>query len=216
MENLVRQAYSWSQLGQPKALALAEALREAHPALEVEPMITSLTDEGQVSDLIQAYGVTAALVTTGTHADFAIARGLRTAGIPHVVGRCYARGRFWEGIVVDGGAGPSYEQVRRAVTAGPSAAPTPEEIASYGAVDDLAGEPATAMETGWAAIWLARLTAQMMAPINLREGWLLARLAAGATCFVGGVAVEQGAHGPAYAIRVPGQVHAWSVAQMGN
>jgi molybdopterin/thiamine biosynthesis adenylyltransferase len=216
IENLVRQAYSWRQLGQPKALALAEALHEAHSELEVEPVMVSLTDEGQVADLIQAYGVTAALVTTGTQADFAIARGLRTAGIPHVVGRCYARGRFWEGIVVAGGAGPSYEQVRRAVTAGPPAAPTPEEIASYGAVGDLAGEPAMAMETGWAAIWLARLTAQIMAPANLREGWMLARLAAGATCFVGGVVVEQGTHGPAYAIRVPGQVHAWSVAQIGS
>jgi hypothetical protein len=167
-----------------------------------------------VVDLIREHEVTAALVTTGTHADFALARALRAQGVPHVAGRCYARARFWEGIVVDGTAGASYEQVRRGVAAGPVAAPTPEELAAYGATGELAGEPATAMETGWAALWLARLTAQMMAPANLREGWLLARLAAGATCFVGGVDVEQGKEGPAYGIRVPGQVHAWSIDEI--
>jgi hypothetical protein len=214
--NLVRQAYSQHQRGQPKATALAQALEAAHPGLTCEPLVASLYDEREIAALVRSYGVTAALVATGTHADFAIARGLRAEGIPHVVGRCYARGRFWEEIVVDGAVGPSYEQVRRAAAAGPAAAPTPEEIASYGAVGELAAEPATAMETGWAALWLARLMAQMMAPAGLREGWLLARLAAGATCFIGGVEVEQGKQGAAYGITVPGQVHVWSGAEIGG
>ena len=212
--NLVRQASSHHALGQPKATALADALSVVHPGLQCEPLVISLDNEEIVDDIIEAYGVTTALVTTGTHADFAISRGLRCQGVAHVVGRCYPRGRFWEGIVVDGTVGPSYEEVRRRVMAGPLAAPTPEEIVAYGAVGELVGEPATAMETGWAAMWLARLMAQMMNPITLREGWLLARLAAGATCFIGGVGVEQGDHGLAYGISVPGQVHAWSTAQI--
>lgn len=216
LANLVRQAYMHEQLGDDKATALARTLRSAHPGLACEPLVAALTHEEQVADLIRGHDVTAALVTTGTHADFAVARALRAKGIAHVVGRCYARARFWEGIVVDGAEGPSYEHVRREVAAGPAAAPTPEEIAAYGAVGELAGEPATAMETGWAALWLARLTSQMMAPANLREGWMLMRLAVGATCFVGGVDVEQRDEGPAYGIHVPGQVHAWSIEEIGT
>jgi hypothetical protein len=212
--NLVRQAYSHHVLGQPKATALANALSVAHPALQCEPLVMSLDDEQIVDDIVEVYGVTSALVTTGSHADFAISRGLRGQAVTHVVGRCYPRGRFWEGIVVDGAIGPSYEEVRRRVMAGPPATPTLEEIAAYGAVGELVGEPATAMETGWAAMWLARLTAQMMNPATLREGWLLTRLAEGATCFIGGVGVERGDHGLAYGISVPGQVHAWSTAQI--
>ena len=176
--------------------------------------MASLTDDEQVAALLRRMEVTAALVTTGTHADFAIARALRAASIPHVVGRCYGRARFWEGIVVDGAVGPSYEQMRRGVAPGPTASPTPEERAAYGAPDELRAEPATAMETGWSALWLARLVVQVMMPAPLREGWLLARLAAGANCLIGGVVVEAGADGPAYGVCVPGEVNAWSVAEI--
>lgn len=217
MPNLVRQAYSHGQLGEAKAVALANALQAAHPGLVCLPVVAALTDEEGVREIIEAHAVTAALVTTGTHVDFAITRALRAAEIPHVAGRCYARARFWEGIVVDGAAGPSYEQVRRQVAVGPTPAPTPEEVAAYGAVGELVGEPATAMECGWAAMWLARLMAQMMTPVALREGWLLARLATDATCFVGGLVVEQSVEqeGLAYGVRVPGEVHAWTVAEVG-
>ena len=227
--NLVRQHYTDAHVGEAKAVALAKMLgadaedMHAPQAPAIYPVVDALTDDAQVTALIRRFGVTAALVTTGTQADFAIARAARAAGLPHVVGRCYARARFWEGIVVDecalavgdDSAGLSYEQVRRAVTLGPTPAPTPEEVAAYGAVGELVGEPATAMETGWAASWLARLTVQMMTPVSLREGWLLARLAAGASCFVGGLVVEIGAEGAAYGVRVPGEVHAWSAAEIG-
>jgi molybdopterin/thiamine biosynthesis adenylyltransferase len=221
--NLVRQNYAHHQVGMAKATALSATLCAATPHLVCEPIVTQLTDETQVATLIRRFGVTAALVTTGTVADFAIARALHAAAIPHVVGRCYARARFWEGIVVEGGGiTPSYEQMRRGVLLGPAPAPTPEEVAAYGAVGELAGEPASSMETGWAAMWLARLTVQMMAPATMREGWLWARLAAGATCFVGGVVVEPAMDGssggvmtaPAYGIAMPGEVHAWSVAEI--
>lgn len=229
MVNLVRQRYARCQIGTAKALALASRLGVEHVGLACEPVVAALCDEEEVARLIEGHQVTAALVTTGSHADFAIARALRAAEIPHVVGRCYRRARYWEGIVVDGG--PSYEQVRRRVASGPAPAPTPEEIAAYGAVneaeDGLVAEPATAMECGWAALWLARLTAQLMNPPALREGWLLARLATGASCFIGGVIVEQGAMEEgtvakrveksgedewAYGVAVPGEVHAWSPA----
>jgi hypothetical protein len=71
------------------------------------------------------------------------------------------------------------------------------------------------METGWAAMWLARLLAQLMRPATLREGWFLARLAAGASCFIGGLVVEMGAGGAAFGVRVPGEIHAWSIEEIG-
>jgi molybdopterin/thiamine biosynthesis adenylyltransferase len=217
LANLVRQNYAHYQMGAAKAVALARRLSVGHRGLVCEAVVASLTCEEEVSRLLERYQVSAALVTTGTHADFAIARALWAAGIPHVVGRCYGRARYWEGIMVDGG--PSYEEVRRGVVTGPAPAPTPEEVAAYGAVDGLAAEPATAMECGWAASWLARLTAQMMNPPALREGWLLARLAAGANCLIGGVVVEEGMEGSeagefAYGVAVPGEVHAWSTEEI--
>jgi hypothetical protein len=181
--------------------------------------VDALTDEGAVAQLLRRNGVTAALVTTGTEADFALARALRSHALPHVVGRCYARARYWEAIVVDGSQGPSYAEVRRRVMAGPSPLPTPEQRAAYGAVDELIAEPATAMETGWAAAWLARLMAQMVVSPVLREGWCLVRLAAGATCWIGGLVVERETEtgrdaGAAYGVDVPGIIHAWSADEI--
>jgi hypothetical protein len=216
--NLARQTYLHEQVGKAKAVALATSLGAEHPALVCNGLVMALQDDAEVAALVAYYEVTAALVTTGTHGDFAISRGLREMGLPHVVGRCYARARFWEGIVVDGAHGRSYEQVRRGVAMGPTPLPTAEEMAAYGAVGELVAEPATMMETAWAAMWLARLMVQISRPATLREGWMLARLAAGATCFVGGLAVEKsverGAEGNAYGIDVPGQVHAWSVTEI--
>jgi len=155
--NLVRQAFMAGQIGQAMADALAKSLRAAWSGVDHVPLVTSLRDEQQVAELITAYGISSALVTTGSEADFAIARALRAAEIPHVVGRCYARACYWEGIVVDGVKGVSHEQMRRQ------------------AAGELAAEPATAMEKGWAATWLARLMTQLMTPATLREGWMLAR-----------------------------------------
>ncbi len=215
--NLARQAFTRCQVGMAKADALAQTLGDQ---VAVIPVVDALHDERQVGALLRTYEATAVLVTTGTQADFAIARAAQAAGIAHVVGRCYARARYWEGVVVDaahgdGYATPVYAEVRRQVALGPIPMPTPEEMAAYGAPDALVAEPATGMETGWAAQWLARLTAQMMLPATLREGWLLARLAAGATCFVGGLVVEQVGAERAYGVHVPGEVHAWSGAEIG-
>jgi hypothetical protein len=59
--------------------------------------------------------------------------------------------------------------------------------------------------------------------MTLREGWLLTRLAAGATCFIGGIVAEENTEndtekavaGPAYGVAVPGEIHAWSAAEIG-
>jgi hypothetical protein len=172
-----------------------------------------------VAALVERYAITAALVSTGTSADFAITRVLRALDVPHVVGRCYPRARYWEAIVVDGRRGPALEDIRGHLRAGPAPAPTPEQIAAYSDVGALEAEPATLVESGWAAAWMGRLAAQMLAPAGLRERWLLELLATGQTCLIGGVDVEHTPDGPAYAIAQPGEIHAWtrdSIAQVGG
>jgi hypothetical protein len=211
--NPVRQAYPLSSIGQPKATELAMLLHRRSACL-VTPVVSRLNSEEQVQRLVQEHAIDVALVATGTNADFAIARALHASGVSHVVGRCYPRGRYWEGILVDGNRGVPYAALRGQVEVGPAAAPTVEELAAYSEAGALEAEPATVVECGWAAMWLARLTAQLLAPQGLRERWLLALLAAEATCLVGGIMVEQTAAGPAYQIRAPGEVHAWRRAQV--
>jgi hypothetical protein len=154
------------------------------------------------------------LVATGTGADFAIARALHALDVPHVIGRCYPRARYWEAILVDGRRGPALDQVRGHLRAGPAPAPTPEQIAAYSDAGALEAEPATLIESGWAAAWLARLAAQLLAPAGLRERWLLELFAAGQTCLIGGVGVERTPDGPAYAIAQPGEIRAWGRASI--
>jgi hypothetical protein len=207
--NPVRQAYPLASVGQPKAQALRRRLLKAG-AQQVIPLQTALTDERQVIDLIERHVITAALVVTGTAADYAIARALRARDVPHLVGRCYPRARYWEAILVDGRRGPGLGNLRGHMHLGPSPPPTPEQIAAYSDAGALEAEPATLIESGWAAAWLARLAAQFMAPPGLRERWFLELLASERTCLVGGVGVEPTPDGPAYHISQPGEIRTWA------
>ncbi|MBA3470171.1 MAG: ThiF family adenylyltransferase [Herpetosiphonaceae bacterium] len=205
--NPVRQAFAVDTIGQPKASALRTSLLAAG-APAVFAYAEALETEQQVAALIAEHSITAALVTTGTAADFAIARALRQADLPHVVGRCYPRARYWEALVIDGRRGPALSDLRGHLALGPAPNPTPEQIAAYSDAGALEAEPATLIESGWAAAWLARLVRQLLAPPGLRERWLLELLAAERTCLIGGVQVEPTADGPAYGIALPGQVRA--------
>ena len=219
--NPVRQAYPRAAIGRLKAEALRDELRAAGAA-EVVALDVALADERDVTALVERHGVSAALVATGTAADFAIARALRACDVPHVAGRCYPRARYWEAIVVDArrnadgwAAGPALSDLRGHLYLGPAPPPTPEQIAAYSDAGALEAEPATLIESGWAAAWMARLTAQLLAPAGLRERWLLELLASGRTCLVGGVGVEQTMDGPAYGVALPGEIHAWGRGEIG-
>ena len=206
--NPVRQAYPQSTVGRPKAQALAGLLQAAGLA-KVCPLNRALRGEEMVARLVEQHQISAALVVTGTEADFAIARALRQHDIPHVVGRCYPRARYWEAIVVDGRRGPSLSDMRGHLRVGPIPPPTPEQRAAYSDAGALEAEPATLIESGWAAAWLARLTGQILTPPALRERWFLELLAGHQTCLIGGVGVEPTPQGAAYAIDLPGQINSW-------
>jgi len=212
--NPVRQAFPLAVVGRPKAQALREGLLAAG-AENVAALDVALTDEREVAALIARQGITAALVATGTAADFAIARALRACDMPHVVGRCYPRARYWEAMLVDGLRGPALGDLRGHLRLGPAPPPTPEQIAAYSDAGALEAEPATLIESGWAAAWMARLTAQLLAPPGLRERWLLALLASEQTCVIGGVGVEHTDDGPAFGVALPGEIRAWGRDEIG-
>ena len=111
--------------------------------------------------------------------------------------------------MVNGKSGPAFEEVRGHVRVAPSPRPTPEQIAAYSDGGSLEAEPATLIESGWAAAWMARLTIQLGTPTGLRERWFLELMAEEATCLVGGVQVEETRAGRAYGIEVPGEILAW-------
>lgn len=205
--NIVRQAYGVAKVGQPKATALAAQISGAATLA----LTDALTDEQTVMALARTVDV--ALVATGSDADFAIARGLRAAGVPHIVARCYPRARYYELVLVDGHTGPAFAEVRGHIRYGPTPTPTPEQLAAYSPHGALEAEPATLIESGWAAAWLARCAAQLALPAGLRERWMTELLAHGQTCLVGGVAVEITADGPAYGVALPGQIHGWAVTR---
>jgi len=54
LTNLHRQQYKASQIGQPKALALADNLREANPYLALEPHVVRLTEDNLAPLLAEA------------------------------------------------------------------------------------------------------------------------------------------------------------------
>lgn len=210
--NPARQHYRLADLGRPKVQALQESL--AVQGLRCVALPLALIDEQQVDQIVRQHGITAALVATGTNADFAIARALRDCAVPHVVCRCYSRARYWEAVLVDGMHGPAFDDIRGHLRYGPAPAPTAEQLAAYSDAGALESEPATLLESGWAAAWAARLAWQLLAPAGLRERWLLELLEDQQTCLVGGAYVEQTSAGPAYAIDIPGRIHAWGTRQI--
>lgn len=205
--NPVRQAYPLRMVGQNKAEALSELVKRNVPERVALPV--ALEDEAMVADIVQQHNISAALVVTGTNADYAIARTLQAAGIPHVVGRCYPRARYWEGIVVEAGI-PTFEDIRGHLFVGPAPAPTPEQQRAYSDIGTLEAEPATLIESGWAAVWMARLLWQVIQPPSLREMWFLHHLAARSTCFIGGLHVEVTDYGAAYGIERVGQIQGYA------
>jgi hypothetical protein len=204
--NPVRQAFPLRMVGRNKAESMAELVWKEVP--EVIALPYALDDEEQVVNIVQQYDITAALVVTGTHADYAIARGLQMAGVPHIVGRCYPRARYWEGIVVEAGT-PTLEEIRGQLYLGPSPSPTPEQQRAYSDSGALEAEPATLIESGWAAVWLARLLWQLIQPPALRELWFLERMVVEETCFIGGLHVEATPQGMAYGIEQIGQMRGY-------
>ena len=245
--NPVRQWFHTDQVGQAKVAALGRNLialwgpdadwRET-PAADGATILSS--DAGNVTLIPTAFGDSRAelarfrrllrttrprvvVLATGSSVDYALARVLRRLDIPHIVGRCYPRARYFEAIVVDGRRGPCFGCLRGHLYTGPTPAPTPEEALRYdqpAAPGELQAEPATVVESGRAADALTALAAALALPRRARPPWLTALLAREAGCLIGGNTAgpaydpTTGQTGWAYGIGLPGQLVAFGVEQI--
>ena len=223
--NPVRQFFHTEQVGQPKAAALVANLGAIRPGVWTAHAWHVRDDRAGLAAfrrLLRAERPDVVVLATGSYADYALARVLRRLGIPHIVGRCYPRARYFEVIVVDGRRGPCFGCLRGHLYTGPAPAPTPEEALRYdrpARPGELQGEPATVVESGRAADVLARLAAELARPRPRRAPWLRDLLAHEQTCLIGGLTAEarrgpDGAPAWAYGLQVPGQVVAFGVAQV--
>ena len=70
--NPVRQSYPILAIGESKANALSRQLSDLGVRL-VEPVVCAIEDEATMMRLLRRHPIKAALVTTGTAADYAIA-----------------------------------------------------------------------------------------------------------------------------------------------
>jgi hypothetical protein len=214
--NPVRQLYRVSSIGRRKVAALRDELQlrlgSAAPAIITLPNQAGADEaaEFRLRDLVERERPDLALLLTGTGADLACARALRASGVPHLAARCYPRARYWEAIIVPDHEAPCLGCLRGQLHTGPHAPPTPEEAARYTSAGDLNAEPATRVESGWAAACVADLAVQLLAPPGLRERWFLDALAGAQTCFVGGAYALNNAYG----IARPGQVRAYGLAHV--
>jgi hypothetical protein len=223
--NPVRQFFHTDQVGQPKAAALATNLAAIRPGAWTAHAVHLGEDRAGLATfrrLLRTERPTVVVLATGSQGDYALARVLRRLGIPHLVGRCYPRARYFEIIVVDGRRGPCFGCLRGHLYTGPAPAPTPEEALRYdrpAPPGELQGEPATVVESGRAADVMIRLAAELARPRRGRAPWLRDLLAQEQTCLIGGLTVEA-VPGPdgdpawAYGVQVPGQVVAFGAAQV--
>jgi hypothetical protein len=223
--NPVRQFFHTDQVGQPKAAALAANLAAIRSGAWIAHAVHVGDDRAGLAAfrrLLRTEWPDAVVLATGSHADYALARVLRRRGIPHLVGRCYPRARYFEIILVDGRRGPCFGCLRGHLYTGPAPAPTPEEVLRYdrpAPPGELQGEPATVVESGRAADVMTRLAAELARPRPRRALWLRDLLAHEQTCLIGGLTAEA-VPGPdgdlawAYGVQVPGQVVAYGAAQV--
>ncbi len=223
--NPVRQFFHTDQVGQQKASALATNLAAIRPGAWTAHTMHVRADRAGLAAfrrLLRAERPDVVVLATGSQGDYALARVLRRSGIPHIVGRCYPRARYFEIIVVDGQQGPCFGCLRGHLYTGPAPAPTPEEALRYARPappGELQGEPATIVESGRAADVLTRLAAELAQPRPQRPPWLRDVLAREQTCLIGGLTAEavpdaDGDLAWAYGVQVPGQVVAFGVDQV--
>ncbi len=228
--NPVRQFYTRQDIGASKTARLAENIgavasccmavgRRFRLDESSSPSLSSrdarLGDETEFARLVESEHPDVVVLATGTNADYRAARLLRRMGVAHLVARCYPRARYFEVVLVDGKRGPCYDCVRGHLYTGPIPALTAEQRAAYDAHGGtLVAEPATLVESGWAAAVAARLAMQLALPASARAAWFERCIEEQAVCFIGGNVAERRPNGWAYGISSVGQVVTYGMSDI--
>lgn len=219
--NPVRQLYPTSSVGKPKASELPWVLRRRKKGArdgirqEFEGVMQDIEDTregGRVfKAMVERHRPDLVVLTTAHSAEFRMAKILRESDIPHVVGRCYPRARWFEIFVVNGKDGPCYGCYQGHLYTGVSPLLTEEQLAAYdteavaGPGETLSAEPAVRMDTERAADAVARLGLELLLSDENRSQWFRRMLAKDKTCLIGGNCAERQEDGEwSLGIRSPG------------
>ena len=241
LHNPVRQLYPTSAIGQKKAFALAKLLAEQGGECQIDRQtdhlivskqggqffwgeIEEIPDSADGRDrfvaLLSMLSPDLVVLTTAHPAEFRMADELRKQDIPHVIGRCYPRARWFEATVVDGENGPCFGCLQGHLYTGILPSLTEEELARYeessGEEEEsgmLDAEPATRVDTSHCADAVTRLGLQLLTPSEQRAEWFRRMLREERPCLIGGNHAEyqQEQDGWSFGITTPGTAKLFGV-----
>lgn len=225
IHNPVRQLYGTARIGQSKAFALAQMLGVSsavtmYDALGICPTIeTSSRIEVQrkgrkfigiradvfdsregsafFQGVLDEFAPDLVILATSHQAEYRMADLCREKNIPHIIGRCYNRARWFEITNVDGQKGPCFGCLQGHLYKGVQPSLTEEQLARYDiSADDenaLQAEPATRVDTARCADSLSRFALQFLQEKNSRAAWFSRMLEEERTCMIGGNCAEYNA-----------------------
>lgn len=140
--------------------------------------------------IIEKYSPNLVVLATAHPAEYRMAEICRQKDIPHIIGRCYNRARWFEITVVDGNKGPCFGCLQGHLYKGVPATLTEEQLTRYDMAGDEANvvqaEPATRIDTARCADIIARFGLQSLQLYAGRAPWFLRMLNEERTCLIGG------------------------------
>lgn len=135
------------------------------------------------------------VLATAHPAEYRMADLCRQKNIPHVIGRCYNRARWFEITSVDGESGPCFGCLQGHLYKGAQPSLTEEQLARYDMAGDEANkvqaEPATRVDTARCADSMARFSFQLLQDKAHQAPWFARMLQEERTCMIGGNYAER-------------------------
>lgn len=238
LHNPVRQLYATSDIGIPKAFALAHILAgkpwenykislDAHEvrftygdgdrrmfAAIREEMEDSKAGAARFNEILDIYTPDLVVFATAHPAEFRMADAARKRGIPHVVGRCYARARWFEVTSINPAHSPCFGCLQGHLYTGAPPSLTEEELARYEPQQQITlvqGEPATRIETARCADTIARMGVELLMPSEDCSEWFRRMMREERNCLIGGNYAEYKNDDWTYGIESPGGVALYGV-----
>ncbi|MDO8669516.1 MAG: hypothetical protein Q7K65_04440 [Candidatus Buchananbacteria bacterium] len=161
--------------------------------------------------VVKTFNPDLAILTTANPAEFRMANILRQNNIPHIIGRCYPRARWFEATYIDGQNGPCFGCLQGHLYKGAVPTLTEEQMAAYDPQAQipeegmLQAEPATRIDTSRCCDTILRLSIQALNDEEKRAGWFSKMILQKRPCLIGGNTAELQADGQwSFDITAPG------------
>lgn len=233
--NSVRQIYPTKMIGRQKAHALPMLLSQKilmgeelnwpestqevfETGFGIQQFIglnTYISDDragqNQFEEIVNSYKPDLVILTTANPAEFRMANVLRQKNIPHLIGRCYPRARWFEVTYIDGQNGPCFGCLQGHLYKGVVPTLTEEQMAAYDPMAQmpeegmLQAEPATRIDTSRCSDAILRLTIQALNHETSRSSWFSKMIAEKRPCLIGGNTAEMQDDGQwSFGVTAPG------------